>query len=117
VKQYLAVFLGSPTSKSGKEWNELDENMRQERVKAGKEAWGRWVQQNQKSIVFMGGPLGKTKQVNPKGVTDVTNMMAAFMVMQGESQEDVAKLFLNHPHFMIFPGESVEIMECLPIPM
>ena len=29
---------------------------------------------------------------------------------------DAAKLFLNHPHFMIFPGDRVEVMECLPIP-
>ena len=27
-----------------------------------------------------------------------------------------AKLFEKHPHFTIFPGDSVEIMECLPIP-
>jgi hypothetical protein len=25
-------------------------------------------------------------------------------------------MFENHPHFTIFPGDSVEIMECLPIP-
>jgi hypothetical protein len=24
--------------------------------------------------------------------------------------------FRDHPHFSIFPGESVEIMECVPIP-
>jgi hypothetical protein len=26
------------------------------------------------------------------------------------------KLFENHPHFTIFPGEAIEVMECLPIP-
>jgi len=25
-------------------------------------------------------------------------------------------MFVGHPHFTIFPGEAVEIMECLPIP-
>jgi len=25
-------------------------------------------------------------------------------------------LFIDHPHFSIFPGQSVEIMECLPLP-
>jgi hypothetical protein len=25
-------------------------------------------------------------------------------------------LFLKHPHFSIFPGDSIEIMEVLPIP-
>jgi hypothetical protein len=27
-----------------------------------------------------------------------------------------ARMFEMHPHFAIFPGDSVEIMECLPIP-
>ena len=36
--------------------------------------------------------------------------------MQAESYDDAAKLFLNHPHFTIFPGDSVEVMECLPMP-
>ena len=35
--------------------------------------------------------------------------------MKANSQEEAAKLFLNLPHFMIFPGERVEVMECLPI--
>jgi hypothetical protein len=25
-------------------------------------------------------------------------------------------MFENQPHFSIFPGDSVELMECLPIP-
>jgi len=27
-----------------------------------------------------------------------------------------AKMFEHHPHFLIFPGEGVEIMPVLPIP-
>ena len=34
----------------------------------------------------------------------------------GESHEAAAKMFEGHPHFTIFPGEAVEIMEVLPIP-
>jgi ribosomal protein S17 len=26
------------------------------------------------------------------------------------------KFMVDHPHFTIFPGDGVEIMECLPIP-
>ncbi|MBY0280468.1 hypothetical protein K2Z84_34470 [Candidatus Binatia bacterium] len=29
---------------------------------------------------------------------------------------DEARMFERHPHFAIFPGEAVEIMEVLPIP-
>jgi hypothetical protein len=49
------------------------------------------------------------------GITDTSNEMGAFMVVRADSHEDAAKLFEKHPHFTIFPGESVEVMPVLPI--
>ena len=63
-----------------------------------------------------GGPLSRTKLVAPSGISDIRNNMGAFTIVQAESQEAAARLFLNHPHFTIFPGEGVEVMECLPVP-
>jgi hypothetical protein len=40
----------------------------------------------------------------------------AFSVVRADSNEAAAKLFEKHPHFTIFPGDSVEIMPVLPIP-
>ena len=68
------------------------------------------------SIVTDGGPLGKTKRASTTGIADIKNNMAAYTVVQAESHEAAARMFENHPHFTIFPGEGVEIMECLPIP-
>jgi hypothetical protein len=42
--------------------------------------------------------------------------MTGYVIVRAESHEAAAKLFENHPHFSIFPGDSVEIMECLPFP-
>jgi hypothetical protein len=64
----------------------------------------------------MGGPLGKTKKVTQRGAEDTSNNMGAFMVVHADSHEAAAKLFEEHPHFTIFPGDSVEIMPVLPIP-
>jgi len=64
----------------------------------------------------LGGPLGKTLKVNAGGITEVSNAMGGFTVIRAASQQEAAKLFENHPHFAIFPGESVEIMPVLPIP-
>ena len=50
------------------------------------------------------------------GIADISNEMGAFTVVRAASHEAAAKMFLNHPHFTVFPGDSVEIMECLPIP-
>ncbi len=66
--------------------------------------------------MFMGGPLGKTKNVSTAGIEDVTNAMGAFVVVRADSHEAAARLFERHPHFTIFPGEGVDVMPVLPIP-
>ncbi len=77
---------------------------------------GRVGQKHEKSIVYTGGPLGKTKGVDLEGVQEVQNELCAYVIVQAESHQAAAEMFLQHPHFSIFPGDSVEIMECLPIP-
>lgn len=114
MKKFLAVFLGSPASFD--KWKTMDEEARKEREKAGMEAWMKWATDNRASIVDDGAPLGKTKRVDANGISDIRNEMGAYTVVQAESHEDAAKLFLNHPHFTFFPGEAVEVMECLPMP-
>jgi hypothetical protein len=68
------------------------------------------------AIVDGGGPLGKTKRASSNGIEDTKNSMVAYVIVQAESHEAAARMFADHPHFAIFPGESVEIMECPPIP-
>jgi len=114
MKTFMAIYLGSSAARS--KWDKLSEAERKERQAAGMTAWRDWVAKHSASIVEGGGPLGKTKRTDAKGVTDVRNNLAAYVIVQAETHEAAAKLFLNHPHFAIFPGEAVEIMECLPVP-
>ena len=114
MKNFLAIYLGTESGRA--RWEALDEQKRKEREKAGMKEWMAWATENQKSMVDGGGPLGKTKRINAKGVSDTKNQMGAYTIVKAESHQAAAELFLNHPHFMIFPGDSVEIMECLPIP-
>ena len=113
---YLAVFCGSKTSPRWAAWNALSESDRRAREQAGMAAWKAWAEKHQGAIVSMGGPLGKTKNVSERGIADVSNDLGAFTVVRAESHEAAAKLFDGHPHFTIFPGESIEIMPVLPIP-
>src|SRR6202048_1295268 len=113
---YLAVFLGSKTSPRRVAWDALPEAERRAKEREGVAAWKAWVEKHHGAIVAMGGPLGKTKKVTPGGIADVSNEMGAYTVVRADSHEAAAKLFENHPHFAIFPGESVEIMPVLPIP-
>jgi hypothetical protein len=79
-------------------------------------AWKAWADKHKDAIVPGGAPLGKTKRVTASGVADVRNAMAAFTVVRADSHEAAAAVFRDHPHFMMFPGEAIEVMECLPIP-
>lgn len=113
---YLAVFLGSKTSPKMRAWNSLPEGERRAKEREGIAAWKAWVEKHQGAIVAMGGPLGKTKKITQRGIEDISNEMGAFTVIRAESNEAAAKLFEDHPHFTIFPGEAVEVMPVLPIP-
>jgi hypothetical protein len=109
MKKFLALYLGSPDAM--KKWVPTDAQK-----KAGMEAWMKWATDNGRAIVDHGSPLGKTKRIDKSGVSDTRNAVGAYTIVEAESHEAAAALFVNHPHFTIFPGESVEIMECLPMP-
>jgi hypothetical protein len=113
---YLAVFVGSKTSAKMAAWNALSEAERKAREKEGIAAWKAWVEKHQAALAAMGGPLGKTKRVGPAGIADISNEMGAFTVVRAVSHEAATRMFENHPHFAIFPGEAVEVMPVLPIP-
>ncbi len=113
---YLAVYLGRKTSPQMLAWNALPEKQRLVKQQEGVAAWNAWVEKHRAVIVEMGGPLGKTKKVSQAGIEDISNNIGAFTVVRADSHEAAAKLFDKHPHFTIFPGESIEIMPVLPIP-
>lgn len=114
MKKFLAVFLGTPASME--KWKALSDDERREREAAGMKAWDEWVETHRQAIVDNGAPLGKTKRISRAGIADIRNELTAYTVIEAESHETAAKLFERHPHFTIFPGDSVEVMECLPIP-
>lgn len=114
MKRYLAVYTGSAAAMA--KWNSMPEDQLRDRQVAGIKAWHDWVERNKGAILELGAPLGYTKRASVAGVSDTRNNMSAFTIVQAESHEAAAKLFENHPHFTIFPGDGVDVMECMPIP-
>ena len=114
MKRFLAIYTG--TAEAMNQWKSLPEQDRREREAAGMKAWHEWAERHQAAIVEAGGPLGKTKSASAAGLADIRNNMAAFTIVQADSHEQAAALFKDHPHFTLFPGDAVEVMECLPIP-
>ena len=114
MKRYMAIFLGAPDA--FEKWHQQDEATRQAREAKGMQAWHQWQETHQPIIVDGGGPLGKTKRTDASGVSDVTNAIGGYIIVEAESHDAAARLFENHPHFSILPGNAVEIMPCNPIP-
>lgn len=116
MKNFLAVYTGSDASRKASGWDELSEAEQQARQRQGMQAWQHWAATNKEAIVDMGAPLGETTRVSRQGVENIRNAMAAFTIVRADSREAAATMFEGHPHFTIFPGDAVEIMECLPMP-
>ena len=116
MKTFLAIYTGSAQSHARSDWDALDEGERNRRIKVGFDAWVAWGERHKDAIVAQGGPLGKTKRTDTSGVSDTVNALTGYVIVRAPTHEAAARLFEGHTHFMIFPGESVEIMECLPLP-
>ena len=116
MKRFMAVYTGSPNAFENYAKRFKTEEERKANDRKGMAAWHQWVEDHKRAIVDMGAPLGRTKRVTKEGIADTRNNLAAYTVVEAESQEAAAKMFVGHPHFAIFPGDGVEIMECLPIP-
>ena len=116
MKTFLAIYLGAMHDDAFKKWMAMPEADRKAKEKEGMEAWGTWMSEHKDAVVDGGAPLGKTKRVDKSGVSDTKNALSGYAIVRAESHEEAAKMFENHPHFTIFPGESVEIMECLAMP-
>src|SRR5688572_8086678 len=116
MKTFLAIYIGTAEAFEKSNWNARPEAQRKQIEQEGIRAWGEWMSKHRQAVVVQGGPLGKTKRIAPTGISDIKNTMTGYVVVQAESHEAAARLFENHPHFAIFPGDSVEVMECLPIP-
>jgi hypothetical protein len=111
VKKFLALYIGT-ASEAEKAANPIGADVQA----AGMQAWGEWMGRNAAHILDGGSPLGPTKKASRLGIADTRNALTGYVIVEAESHEAAARLFENHPHFTIFPGDSVEIVECLAIP-
>lgn len=111
MKKYMALYMGTAPS-AKKDAPPPSAETRE----AGMKAWGDWMGKHAAHVLDMGGPLGKTLQADPTGVSRTHNKLTGYVIIQADSHEAAAAMFENHPHFTIFPGDAVEIVEILDMP-
>jgi hypothetical protein len=107
MAKFMAIYTGTPGARAQPDGAAIARGM---------QAWGDWMTRHASQIVDAGGPLGNTKRVSASGVAEVQNGLAGYVVVEAEDHAAAAKLFEDHPHFSIFPGDGVDVMPCLPIP-
>ncbi|MFV3073266.1 hypothetical protein [Niveispirillum fermenti] len=110
---YLAVFTSNKASPRWQAWYAMSGEERRARDEEGLAALKAWDEAHRNVIVYAGGPLGPTKRTSPEGVADVVNELTVFVVVRASSHEAAARLFEGHPHFTIFPCDSVDVMPLL----
>ena len=116
MKKFLAVYVGTMNDEKFQAFMAMPEEDRKKTEAAGMAAWGKWMGDHAAHILDNGGPLGKTKQANVGGISDTRNALSGYVVVQADSHDEAVQMFENHPHFTIFPGTSVEVMEILDMP-
>jgi hypothetical protein len=72
--------------------------------------WMAWEERNAAVILDRGGMVGKTTRVNKDGIAEASNALCGYLVVEAENAEAAARLFLDHPHITVFPGDGVDIM-------
>lgn len=111
MAKFLAVYIGLAS-----EAEKAAAPVSPDKQHGGMNAWGAWMKQHGAQIVDGGGPLGKTKRVSPDGISDTKNNLVGYVIVEADSLDAASRIFENHPHFAIFPGDSVQVIECLEIP-
>lgn len=109
MKKYLAIYLGAASDVQKMV-------ITPEQEAAMMAGWNKWSEEHASAIVDAGTPLGKTKKIDAQGISDTKNNLVVYTIVQAASHEEAAKIFENHPHVILFPGSSIEIMECLSMP-
>lgn len=77
---------------------------------AGLQAWEEWANRNAAAILATDVMVGKTKRVTKSGITDAQNQIAGFLIVEAADISAAARLFEDHPHITVFPGDGIDVM-------
>ncbi|GII64402.1 hypothetical protein Skr01_44870 [Sphaerisporangium krabiense] len=107
--KFLAVLNGAADNADKAKFTEQQQN-------EFMNAWAVWAQKNEHALIDPGAPLFRKKLVTAQGVEDFTDSKTGYAIVEAETHEDAARLFSDHPHIALMPGNSIEVLECPPIP-
>ncbi len=109
MKKFMALYMA--------ERSVIDQMMKTppEEMQAGIDAWMNWHKANAKKVAELGAPLGKSKRISARGLSDTKNEITGYSIVEGDSFEAASKIFKGHPH-LPHPGCSIDLLEIMPLP-
>ena len=108
MPRFLAVYTMKPENVA--RFRSLPKSEQDAIDAAGLKQWTDWQDKNAASFLDRGGMVGKTTRVTKDGIAPAVNQFCGYIVVEAETIEAAARLFENHPHFSVFPGDGVDIM-------
>jgi hypothetical protein len=91
------------------EWLKKPEQERKPEEARMMEAWHKWMSANASKFSDKGAGAGKPKVVSSSGVKDARNDIMLYQIVQANSADEAATMFVGHPHFGI-PQATIEVM-------
>ena len=112
MSKFVALYLCPVSVLEG--WMKTSEEVRKVEEEKMQKAWGEWMQKYGSMVTETSG-AGKTKHITKNGVEDIKNEVMLYSIVEAESHDEAAKIFVDHPHLTI-PEASIDVMAANPLP-
>ena len=112
MKKFYAIYRTPVAVIEG--WMETPEAERKTMQEKMESDWQAW-QEKHASMIEESAGLGKTQIVSPSGIMSAKNDLMMYTIVNADSAESAAEIFIGHPHLQI-PQSSIEIMEINKMP-
>lgn len=112
MKNFLAIFKCAENSIAHEAWKTLSHEEQHFRTEKGMKENNEWFEKHREQIVDKGGMLGNsTKLINRNGMKNIPSQMGYYLIIKATSHDEAAQMFESHPHFTLFPGDGIEVVE------
>lgn len=113
MKQFLVLYKCAENSVAHENWKKLDAEKKEERLKTGERLLNLWNEKYKKQILNNGSALHeRTSTVDPSGINENPSEIGSYLIIEATSLREASEIFIDHPHFNVFPGDSIQIIEC-----
>jgi hypothetical protein len=106
MKKFLVLYRSSVSAK------DQMASATPEQGKAGMDAWMAWAKKAGPAVIDLGSPCGDSSLLRG---SPAAGFIGGYSLVQGETVDQVKRLFEGHPHFQA-PNGSIELLELMSIP-